>query len=162
MRFHTYHVTLFLYVFISFSLCFVITFKNERKNVKYCHSFILMVSYMKRILLAGVFLSVSIILLVQATSAVEYRAVIEHTSQVLSESEPITEFGSKIRSLPQPTCIRFLLNVIIGLFFSLIGTLFGILFGPLLAFIIKVLTAPAILLSKIILFLINVITFLRP
>ena len=57
-----------------------------------------------------------------------------------------------------PTCIRTIFGFIIGLIFSIIGTIFGIIFGPLLTFFIRILTAPAILLAKLISFIINLFT----
>ena len=118
---------------------------------------------MKRIIFLGVFISVCIVLMVNATSAVEYRAVIEdNTNEINSNSEKLTDFKTTILNAPQPTCIRLILHFIIGLIFSIIGTILGMLFGPILVLIIKIITAPAILLAKIITFIINLITFLIP
>ena len=151
---------------------------------------------MKRIILLGAFISACIVLMVNSTSAVEYRTVIEHnTNEIISEiengninnisekwisifqkmklnlkttndikilSEKFTELKSTINNTPQPTCIRLILQFIIALIFSIIGTILGILFGPILVLIIKIITAPAILLAKIIIFIINLITVLIP
>lgn len=54
-----------------------------------------------------------------------------------------------------PTCFKFLINTLLSLIFAALGTLFGIVFGPLLAFLVKVITAPAVLLAKIIALLFN-------
>jgi predicted PurR-regulated permease PerM len=49
----------------------------------------------------------------------------------------------------------FIINMIISLFFTLIGTVFGILFGPILSALVLLITSPAILLAKIIEFLLG-------
>jgi len=46
--------------------------------------------------------------------------------------------------------LGFILSTIISLIFSLIGTIFGIIFGPVLTALIQILTAPAIILAKLI------------
>lgn len=46
--------------------------------------------------------------------------------------------------------LGFILSTIISLIFSVIGTIFGILFGPILSALIQILTAPAIILAKLI------------
>jgi hypothetical protein len=84
------------------------------------------------------------------------------TNDIKILSEKLTELKSTINNTPQPTCIRLILSIIISLIFSIIGTIFGILFGPILTLIIKIITAPAILLAKIITFIIKLITFLVP
>ncbi|PNX45466.1 MAG: hypothetical protein BV457_09525 [Thermoplasmata archaeon M9B1D] len=55
-----------------------------------------------------------------------------------------------------PTCILGILGFILSLLLSLIGTIFGIIFGPLLALFVRILTAPAVLLAKLIAFIINI------
>ena len=151
---------------------------------------------MKRMMVLGVFISACIVLMVNSTSALEYRTVIEHnTNEILSEiengkinnisekwisifqemklnlktthdtkilSEKLTELKLTINNTPQPTCIRLIIQLIIALIFSIMGTILGILFGPILVLIIKIITAPAILLAKIIIFIINLITVLIP
>ena len=84
------------------------------------------------------------------------------TNDIKILSEKFTELKSTINNTPQPTCIRLILQFIIALIFSIIGTILGILFGPILVLIIKIITAPAIVLAKIILFIINLITVLIP
>ena len=54
--------------------------------------------------------------------------------------------------------IRTILGFIIGLLFSIIGTIFGIIFGPLLTLFVRIITAPAVLLAKIISFIVNLFT----
>ena len=49
----------------------------------------------------------------------------------------------------------FIINTLISLLFAFIGTIFGILFGPILSALVKFLTAPAILLAKLISILIG-------
>jgi len=55
----------------------------------------------------------------------------------------------------EPAFFGFIISTLISLFFALLGTIFGIVFGPVLAFIIKVLTAPAVFLAKLISFLLD-------
>jgi hypothetical protein len=158
-----------------------------------------MVKEMKRMIVLGAFISISIILMVNSASAVEYRTIIENnTTEIISQiengkinnipegwisifqkmklnfkdlqatndikilSEKLTELKSTIKNTPQPTCIRLLLQFIFSLILAIIGTIFGIVFGPILVLIIKIITFPAILLSKIIIFVINLITVLIP
>jgi len=58
-----------------------------------------------------------------------------------------------------PTYFKSLINTLLSLILSLlgaiVGTIFGILFGPLLVFMVKVLTFPAIVLAKILEFIFN-------
>lgn len=154
---------------------------------------------MKRILLLGVFISISVILMVNSVSAVEYRTVIEYnTNEIISQiengkinnipeewipifqkmrlkfndlkttndikilSEKLTDLKSTIKNTLQPTCIRLILQLIFSLILAIIGTIFGILFGPILVIVIKLITFPAILLAKIITFILNLITVLIP
>jgi hypothetical protein len=62
---------------------------------------------------------------------------------------------SAIDNQSLPTCIRTIFGFLIGLLFSIIGTIFGIIFGPLLAFIVRILTAPAVILAKLIALIVN-------
>jgi hypothetical protein len=55
----------------------------------------------------------------------------------------------------KPTCFKFVISTLLSLIFALLGTIFGMIFGPLLALIVKVITFPAVLLAKIIVFLLN-------
>ena len=59
-----------------------------------------------------------------------------------------------------PNCILNILGFILGLLLSLIGTIigfiFGKIFGPLLSFFVRILTAPAVLLAKLIAFILNI------
>jgi hypothetical protein len=87
---------------------------------------------------------------------------IKTTNDIKILSEKLTELKSTIKNTPQPTCIRLILQFIFSLILAVIGTIFGILFGPILVIIIKLITFPAILLAKIITFIINLITVLIP
>jgi len=74
-------------------------------------------------------------------------------------SNQLSELKISISDNPYiPTCIKTIFGIIIGLIFSIIGTIFGIIFGPVLAFIIRILTLPAVLLAKLIAFIINIFT----
>jgi predicted membrane protein len=74
-------------------------------------------------------------------------------------SNQLSELKISIQDNPSvPTCIKTIFGIIIGLIFSIIGTIFGIIFGPLIAFIIRLLTFPAVLLAKLIAFIINIFT----
>ena len=84
------------------------------------------------------------------------------TNDIKILSEKLTELKSTIKNTPQPTCIRLILRFIFSLILAIIGTIFGIIFGPILVLIIKIITFPAILLAKIITFIINLITVLIP
>lgn len=80
----------------------------------------------------------------------EQRNQVEEMLSCMGESlELIGEQEAK------PTCIKFLISTLISLILAALGTLFGIIFGPLLAFLVKVLTAPAVLLAKIIAFFLD-------
>ena len=57
-----------------------------------------------------------------------------------------------------PKFILNILNFILSLLLSLIGTIFGIIFGPLLALFVRILTAPAVLLAKLIALIVNIFT----
>lgn len=151
----------------------------------------------KKILFGAIF-SICIIMLVNTSSAVEYKTVINYNNNLLeSKLENINIFIEKIiqtienievksidlkstnelddlsyelselrisivdnPSLPKFLCN--LLNFIISLLFSIIGTIIGTLFGkilgPLLVLLVRILTAPAVLLAKIIAFIFNLLT----
>ena len=71
-------------------------------------------------------------------------------------SNQLSELKISILDNPSiPTCIRTIFGIIIGLIFAIIGTIFGLIFGPVLAFIIRILTLPAVLLAKLITFIVN-------
>ena len=55
----------------------------------------------------------------------------------------------------QPVIVGFIIKTIISLFFSLIGTVFGMIFGPILAFVVLLITSPAVFLAKIIGFILG-------
>jgi hypothetical protein len=74
-------------------------------------------------------------------------------------SNELSELKISILDNPSlPTCIRTIFGFIIGLIFSIIGTIFGIIFGPLLALFVRILTAPAVLLAKLVGFIVNLFT----
>ena len=83
---------------------------------------------------------------------INYRSEIKELSNELSELK-ISILGDS--SLP--LFIRTILGFIIGLIFSIIGTIFGIIFGPLLALFVRIITAPAVLLAKLIAFIVNLL-----
>ena len=84
---------------------------------------------------------------------------IKLTNEIKEISDELSDLRISIIDNPSlPTCIRTILGFIIGLLFSIIGTIFGIIFGPLLALFVKILTAPAVLLAKLIAFIVNLFT----
>ena len=83
-------------------------------------------------------------------------------NEIIELSEKILEL--KISILDNPTLPTFILKIlgfILSIIFSLIGTIIGIIFGkifgPLLVLIVRILTAPAVLLAKIIAYIVNLI-----
>lgn len=151
---------------------------------------------MKKKILFGAIFSVSIIMLVNTSSALECKTVIDYNTDLMeSKLKNIDVFIEKIRIIIQDiniklsnlkssygfqklsdelselkisyvnnpsllTIIDDLPGIILSLILSLIGTIIGIIygkiFGPLTALLVRILTAPAILLAKIIESLINV------
>ncbi|MHA2431419.1 MAG: hypothetical protein ACXACC_10385 [Promethearchaeota archaeon] len=79
----------------------------------------------------------------------------QQRQELVSTLTMIKEHIEQQDSESQPVIFGFILKVIVSLFFSLIGTIFGIIFGPILAFIVLLLVSPAILLAKIISFLLS-------
>lgn len=156
------------------------------------------VKIMNKKILFGATFSICIIILVNTSSAVEYKTVIDYNKNLLeSKLENINIFIEKIIQtienlevksidlkstnelddlsyelselrvsiVDNPSLPKFifnLLNFIINLLFSIIGTILGILFGkifgPLLVLLVRILTAPAVLLAKIIEFIVNLLT----
>ncbi len=57
-----------------------------------------------------------------------------------------------------PSFLVGLIHLLISLLLALIGTINGIIFGPLIALIVKIVTAPAIILAKIIGFIVNLLS----
>jgi hypothetical protein len=154
---------------------------------------------MKKKILFGAIFSICIIMLVNTTSAVEYKTTIDYNNNNLLESklENINIFIEKLRTTNQdknvkPIDLKFsnelmelsnelsklrksiventfvpkpvinLLDLLISLLYSMIGTLIGWLvgktIGPLIAKLILFLTAPAVLLAKIIEFIVDLFT----
>ena len=80
-------------------------------------------------------------------------------NEIKGLSDELIELRISINDdLSLPSFIRTILGFIIGLLFSIIGTIFGIIFGPLLALFVRIITAPAVLLAKIISFIVNLFT----
>ena len=84
------------------------------------------------------------------------------TSNIKILSEKLTELLSTIKNTPEPTCIRLLFRFIFSLLFAIVGAILGVFFGHIFILtikiiILKIIAAPAILLAKIILFLIKLI-----
>jgi hypothetical protein len=147
---------------------------------------------MKIKILFGAIFSICIIMLVNTSSAVEYKTVTDYNTGILeSKLEKIDIFIEKIRQTFEeikinsitdtssndireiydqlsdlkililgnpslPNCILGILGLILSLLLSLIGTIIGIIFGPLIALFVRILTAPAVLLAKLIAFIINI------
>ena len=142
---------------------------------------------MNKKILVGVIFSIFVIIMTSTTTAIEFKTVSDFNNDLInqklenfyqffknleSNSNEI-ELKNKIKELSTnlddirisindnpslPSCIRAILGFIIGLLFSIIGTIFGIIFGPLLSFMIRILTAPVVLLAKIIEFIVNLFT----
>lgn len=123
---------------------------------------------MKKQILLGVSIITFLLLITPTISATEYRQVEKEikttvANQLNTIQERIKHFSNKItteksyQSKEQPdaspTFILFILNFLISLIFSIIGTIFGIIFGPILTLLVRILTAPAIILAKIIEFI---------
>ncbi len=80
-------------------------------------------------------------------------------NEIKELSNQLSELKISILHNPSlPTCFRTIFGILIGLIFSIIGTILGIIFGPLLAFIVRIITAPAVLLAKLIAFIVNLLT----
>ncbi|PNX46598.1 MAG: hypothetical protein BV457_04610 [Thermoplasmata archaeon M9B1D] len=145
---------------------------------------------MKIKILFGAIFSICIIMLVNTSSAVEYKTVTDYNTELLESKlekikqiiEDINAKSNNLKSLNElqklsdvlselkisyfnnPSLLKInwnLPNFILGLILSIIGTIIGIIygkiFGPLTVFLIKILTAPAILLAKIIEFIANLL-----
>lgn len=72
---------------------------------------------------------------------------IENIDKIKNNLDNIIESGDFDSN---PTFIGFILSTIVSLIFAFFGTIFGIIFGPLLAILIQLLTAPAVILAKLI------------
>jgi hypothetical protein len=152
---------------------------------------------MKKKTLFGTIFFICILMLVNTSSAVEYKTVKEYNMYLIeSNLENINNFLEKIRQTLDETNINLnnfiykneiielsekihelkisildnsalstfvlkILGFILSILFSLIGTIIGIIFGkifgPLLVLILRILTAPAVLLAKVIAFILNLI-----
>ena len=69
---------------------------------------------------------------------------------IINDINLIIEYFDSFEYYYQTSFIGFILNTIIALIFTFFGTIFGILFGPILSVLIQLLTAPAVILAKII------------
>ena len=150
---------------------------------------------MKKKILFGAIFSICIIILVNTSSAVEYKSITDYNTNLLeSKLQNINIFIEKIRKKIEnlnvksidlkstnglqglsdklselrisylnnpslPMIFDNLKGLILCILLSIIGTIFGIIFGKifgyLIVLIVKILTAPAILLAKIIAFIVN-------
>jgi hypothetical protein len=117
--------------------------------------------------------------------AAEYNQVVENQKNVLDEQldhisnqlnliinklqkNNLIEINDHISSIYDQLIIKmenldpmplFIFQFLLSLLLAIIGTIFGILFGPILSAIILVLVSPAILLAKLIEFIINLLNF---
>ena len=100
------------------------------------------------------------------TAIIALRTIVEDDVQIEYQKGIVMESFNEIKQIWEheelkaiPTYfksfINTLLSLILALIGTIIGTIFGKLFGPLLVFIVKVTTFPAILLAKILEFLFN-------
>jgi hypothetical protein len=138
---------------------------------------------MKKSIMIGVIFISILLSFTSIVPAVEYNQVIENQENVLDEQldyisnqlnlitdklqkNNLIEINDHISSIydqliitvenldPMPS---FIFQLLLSLLLAIIGTILGILFGPILAVVILVLVSPAILLAKIIEFIINLI-----
>jgi hypothetical protein len=139
---------------------------------------------MKGKIIVGVFITTLILLMVPTISAQQYHQVKQavkldienqfeqkisllkkinepadeiniNMDQLIDLTDNLKEEFSVINFDTEPLFIKFLLSTLISLFFAILGTIFGNVFGPFLALLVKLITAPAVLLSKIISFLLE-------
>ena len=90
---------------------------------------------------------------------------LEHKTFSIKSKNEIEELSSESSELRNsiifnpslPTCFRSILGFIIGIIFSIIGTIIGLIFGPIISLIVRVLTAPVVILAKIIAFIVNIL-----
>ena len=134
---------------------------------------------MKKSIILGICVTSIILLLVPTIPAQQYNQAIESyqinfKDQIDLLSNKLQNFDSEINDIEsyklniindvnliaenidsfegnyQTSIIGFILNTIIALIFTFFGTIFGILFGPILSILIQLLTAPAVILAKLI------------
>ena len=113
---------------------------------------------MKKQILFGVMIATFLMLITPSINAQQYMQVKEEIQLKIEEN--INDYYQEIDlelndNDAKPTFIQFIMNLIISLILTIFGTLTGIIFGPMIAFILRLITAPAIILAKIISFLIN-------
>ena len=79
------------------------------------------------------------------TNELEY-----YTDSIYTDFESLKENIKSNEIYAMPTVIGFILSTLISLILSILGTIIGMIFGPLLALFVRILTAPAVLLAKLI------------
>ena len=100
----------------------------------------------------------------QASESLKIETIDESSQNEIKEiSEQLNELRISILNNPSNQQLRVnIIRLILSLIFSIIGTTFGVIFGiilgPLLVLIVRILTAPILLLVKIIEFIINLFT----
>jgi hypothetical protein len=123
---------------------------------------------MKKSIIFGVCITIFVLILTPSISAQQYSIIEESVRSEINDTieqydsiiqtrdnKKSTNEGNEAHS--EPTIFKFIISTIVSVFFAIIGTIFGMIFGPLLTLLIRVVTAPAILLTKIIAFVINLI-----
>ncbi|OYT29470.1 hypothetical protein B6U98_02310 [Thermoplasmatales archaeon ex4572_165] len=113
---------------------------------------------MKKGIILGIGLITMLLLITPVIPANEYNLIENAQDQIINNIESKNNLKETIsntlmQSINQKgsqRIISFLLNLIISLIFSGIATIFAIIFGPLLAIFVKIITAPAMILAKII------------
>ena len=100
----------------------------------------------------------------QASESLKIETIDESSQNEIKElSEQLNELKISILNNPSNQKLRAnIIQLILSLIFSIIGTVIGIIFGKilgsLLVLIVRILTAPIILLAKIIEFIVNLFT----
>ena len=94
------------------------------------------------------------------TAIASLETIVRNNKQLEYQSEIVTESFNEMKQIWEhggldavPTYFKSLINTLLSFILAILGTILGIifgkLFGPLLVFIVKVITFPAILLAKI-------------
>jgi len=100
----------------------------------------------------------------QASEGLKIETIDEASQNEIKEiSEQLNELKASILNNPSNQVLRAnIISLLLSLMFSLIGTFFGIIFGrilgSLLVLTVRILTAPIVLLAKIIEFIVNLFT----
>ena len=117
---------------------------------------------MKKQIIFGVLIATFLMLITPTINAQQYMQVKEEIQLKIEENinDYYQEIGIELNDNDvKPTFIQFIMNLIISLIFTIFGTLTGIIFGPMIAFILRLITAPAVILAKIVSFLVNGFSF---